>query len=159
MDAPATTQPTKKRSVALSKAQKAYYERNRDKRLTEMRERAKARNEAEKLACANNPELLKERRAMFLDKYYKYQMADTAKRIKMWQEDPGICNTFKEFLKENVEPVKTLLPRKFFNTLSKLSIAVKPKPEVPINTIVDAEEERPYTSAEYFAHSLSDRYF
>jgi hypothetical protein len=159
MNAPATTETPKKRSVALSKAQKAYYERNRDKRLEEMRERAKARNEAEKLACENNPELLKERRAMFLEKYYKYQMADTAKRIKMWREDPGICNTFKEFLKENVEPVKTLLPRKFFNTLSKLSIAVKPQPEVPTTTIVDNADTTHYTSAEHYAYSQADRDF
>jgi hypothetical protein len=148
----------KKRTEALSKAQKAYYERNRSKRLAEMRERAKVRNEAERIACEGNPELLKERRAMFLEKYYKHQMADTAKRIKEWCEDPGISNTFKEFLKENVEPVKTLLPRKFFNTLSKLSIAVKPTPEV-ITQIVDAQEERPYTSAEYYAYSVSERYF
>jgi hypothetical protein len=157
MDVPATTQPTKKRSVALSKAQKAYYERNRDKRLEEMRVRAKERNEAEKLACEANPELLRERRAMFLEKYYKYQMADTAKRIKMWREDPGICSVFKEFLKENVEPVKTLLPRKFFNTLSKLAIAVKPVAEVPINTVVDVRPEE--TIADQYANSMSERYF
>lgn len=158
MDAPATTQTPKKRSEALSKAQKAYYERNRDKRLAEMRERAKARNETEKLACENNPDLLKERRAMFLEKYYKYQMADTAKRIKAWREDPGICNTFKDFLKVNVEPVKTLLPRKFFNTLSKLDIASKIKEEVPINTIEYAKAEEQST-ADRFAQSMSERYF
>lgn len=160
MNAPATTEATKKRSVALSKAQKAYYERNRDKRLEEMRIRAKERNEAEKLACENNPELLKERRAMFLEKYYKYQMADTAKRIKMWREDPGICNVFKEFLKVNVEPVKTLLPRKFFNTLSKLSIAVKEGEELPKDIVVSVEDgPSQYTSAEYYAHSQADRDF
>ena len=153
MNSPATP---KKRSVALSNAQKAYYERNRDKRLEEMRTRAKERNEAEKLACESNPDLLKERRAMFLEKYYKYQMADTAKRIKMWREDPGICNTFKDFLKENVEPVKTLLPRKFFNTLSKLSIAVKPALEVPTTTVENANTTH-YTSAEYYANSQADR--
>jgi len=94
---------------------------------------------------------------MFLEKYYKYQMADTAKRIKAWREDPCICNTFKVFLKENVEPVKTLLPRKFFNTLSKCAIAVKPPQEVPKNPIVNADNI--HTSAEYYAYCMSDRYF
>ena len=147
----------KKRSAALSKAQKAYYERTRDSRLAQMRERARVRNEVEKLACANNPDLLKERRAMFLEKYYKHQMADTARRIANWKADPAINEEFKTFLTVNVEPVKTLLPRKFFNTLQKLNIAVKPVVEVPIEPVEDVKPE--YTTAEYYAFSQGDRDF
>jgi len=158
MDVPAT-KVVKKRTVALSEAQKRYYEKHRDSRLAQMRERAKERNAEEREACIDNPELLEERRKKFLDKYYAYQMSNTTKQIDGWKADPGVCPTFKSFLKENVEPVKTLLPRKFFSTLSKLAIAVKPVPEVPTNTIVYGGAEDSISTADHYANSQTERYF
>lgn len=155
MDTP--TKKPRKRTVALSEAQKRYYEKTRDTRLAQMRERAKERNAEEREACIDNPALLGERRKKFLDKYYAYQSSNTTKQIEAWKADPGVSPTFKSFLKENVEPVKELLPRKFFSTLSKLAIAVKPVPEVPINTIVYGGEED--TTADYYASSQAERYF
>lgn len=157
MDVPAT-KTTKKRTVALSEAQKRYYDKTRDIRLAQMRERAKERNAEERNACINNPALLEERRKKFLDKYYAYQLSNTTKQIDGWKADPGICDTFKTFLKENVEPVKASLPRKFFSTLSKLAIAVKPVPEVPINTIVYGGSDD-ISTADHYANSQAERYF
>jgi hypothetical protein len=143
-------EPTKKtkRTEALSKAQKEYYQRNRDKRLEEMRAKARERNKMEKEACLNNPALLAERRKRFLDKYYEHVMRDTQSRIDGWITDPGISKTFKLFLKENVEPVKTALPRKFFTLLGKLAIAEKPN-DKPINELIDGASDKPSIAESY----------
>jgi len=145
----------KKRTKALSNAQKAYYERNREARLEQMKERAKQRTKEEKMACINDPDMLKVRRQQMLDKYYAYMMKDTENKIKAWQEDPKISKTFKAFLKENVEPVKTLLPRRFFAQLSKLSIAEKmPDTKPPVEVANGAN-----SIAEQYAFSQSEKYF
>ena len=146
MDAPVT----KKRSTAVYRAQKAYYERNREKRLVEMRERAKERNKLEKEAAVSYPEVLVNRRKRFLERYYVTMMRDTEKQIEEWLTLPGINNTFKTFLKECVKPSKTLLPRSFFVWLSKLSIAEKPSVD-SINEIVDGIPE--LSTAELYANS------
>ena len=156
MEAPAT-KTVRKRTVALSDAQKRYYQKHRDSRLEQMRLRAKERNDEEREACIGNPELVEERRKRFLDKYYSYQTSTITKQIEGWKADPGVCPTFKAFLKTSVEPVKDTLPKKFFSTLSKLAIAVKPVEEVPMNTIVDGREE--ISTADYYASSQAERYF
>lgn len=146
-----TTPVPKKRSAAMSKAQKAYYERNRDKRLEEMRSRARERNAAERDAAEADPLVLAERRKRFLEKYYIHMMKDTQRRIDVWMADANINKEFKAFLKTNVEPVKTLLPRKFFNTLNKLSIVAE-KP-VEINTLIELVDGDKPTTADIYASS------
>lgn len=134
----------------MGEAQKRYYEKTRETRLEQMRERARMRNIEEKRECEEFPELLKVRRAKMLDKYYQYMMRETDKRIKAWKEDPGICTTFKSFLTENVEPTKHLLPRKFFHQLAKCAIAVKPVADTIVHQ-VDGED-----TASHYANECGD---
>jgi len=142
----------KKRTAALAKAQKAYYERTREKRLEQMRERAREAAKQEKIVCESDPEKLLERRKRMMNKYYVFMMNDIEKRIKHWKEDPGISETFKAFLKTNVEPVKMLLPRKFFRLLGKCAIAEKDLGGNPTNDIDGATP----TIADIYASSQAD---
>ena len=94
---------------------KRYYEKNREKRLAEMRERARVRVALLREQIANDPEKAQEARDRAQDKYQRGLIAKQTRLIAEWEADNGICPIFKEFLKTNVKPVlPNGIPMKFF---------------------------------------------
>ena len=125
---------------AQRKANAKYYEKVRDARKEQMRERAKSRMEEIREHLIANPEAREAYQKQLREKKEQYIYNSKVKRmttkVKGWLEDPGLCNTFKEFLRGCVIPVIGTVPESFLDTCwEKLAIALKSPNTSPEQTV------------------------
>jgi len=107
----------------MSKAYKEYYQRNRDEICAKMRERNKTRREemrAEAFQTQQGAEAWREEQR---ERYYRGVESQITKQLKVWLEDPDICQQFKAFLRVCLWEHKGKLNKAFLRTLGDLSIA------------------------------------
>jgi hypothetical protein len=92
-------------SEAQKEAQRRYYEKNRERLLRQMRERARDKADTDAIERADNPVLQNEYRVKLMEKYYKGQNNKKLRQIEGWLKDEGLSDTFKAFLRTCVVPV------------------------------------------------------
>jgi uncharacterized protein with NRDE domain len=114
---------------AQRRANRKYYEKVRDSRRSEMRERAKTRAEQTREYLREHPEEIEAYQKQQREKKEQYIYNGKVKRRKAridgWLEDPDICQSFKAFLNTCVIPVIGDISDSFLDTCwSKLAIAV-----------------------------------
>ncbi len=136
----------------MAAAQNRYYERNRDKRLEQMREYARNRNTELRAQAECNPVTAQELRAMMAEKYSKWVANKTRRQIDGWLANPAYTATFKEFVRSCVEPMKDRVSRKFLNGLETLADAGRIVESECVTPIVD-ESSGEYTECEYYAYT------
>lgn len=102
-------------SDAQRLANRRYYEKHRAARLEQMRTKARERAAALRERMNEDPELLEAERARGREQYYLRIERNNRKRISEWLEDPGICDTFKAFLRTNVLPQIRFIPGAFLD--------------------------------------------
>lgn len=126
---------------AQRRANRKYYEKVRESRCSEMRERARTRLEQTREYLREHPEeleaYLKEKREKKEQYMYNAKVRRMKARIDGWMEDSGICHTFKAFLQTCVIPVMGDITEGFLDTCwEKLAIAEKVR-EISPDTEVD----------------------
>jgi len=127
-------------SDAQREANRRYYAKTRETRCAEMRERARKQHANRLEYLREHPEAIEEDRAKSVEKYYKGVVNRNRRTIDGWLADPGISETFKQFLRHNVVSVLDKgLPKKFLDMCwDYCAIAVNPTETIPAQE-VDAD--------------------
>jgi hypothetical protein len=106
------------RSQAQKDAQRRYYEKNREKRLTQMRQKAAERAEKLKMEAKLNPDALKEAREMMMEKYHRYVENQNNKQIATWlKADDDIL---AKFVAKYVVPERHNVTRGTYTALDRI---------------------------------------
>ena len=115
---------------AQKQASSRYYQKNRDRLLVVMRQRAKERAETDAIERAEDPKAVEEYREKLMEKYYRGQNKKKKEMIDLWLLDPDLTPTFKNFLRESVLPVIQDVPMSMLKNMWETCAIVKNEVEV-----------------------------